>query len=467
MPPKSQAQIRKSSANNDKSKASTNWTSLILNHIGNIAKLAAVIFVIVFAYTLYKQSKSAIRNLVNTDAETLKDVFFGEKPFVFYCDRGTGPAGSSDNAVTTVPSLFTDLHSLMGTKMGFATLNCSQVLPSGKSISDRFKLKKEIKPIIWGNAPWSTPKQAMGNHMKDVKTLQNYFTTALIPKATKISSQKQLMKYCQFDKAHFVYDDRDIANTCIVLMKGKKHTKAQTELEQKVILAYPKTKFVSVQAESLRFSFENVEFLTPDAFALRFYAIRNGTHSLEMLNPPTWDYANTFISSALSSPMDDYQGEGAQPWKLLSPNDMKKYAAKRTKKEEQTKSQEEEKIKQRLKNHENDRKATKKPTETTTKPASSSKSSSTSSSKKTRKEEEDSYEDDEEEEAEQEVEEEVIELSAEEIKKMKQDRLAREQQRREEMERASRAHLYDEDEGVASTEEEEEEEEVDDSIIEL
>jgi hypothetical protein len=462
MPPKSQANIRKSSANNDKSKSSTNWTSLFLKHIGNIAKVAGVIFVIVFAYTLYKQSKSAIRNLVNTNADTLKDVFFGEQPFVFYCDRGTGPATGNDNAVTTVPALFTDLHALLGTKMGFATLNCSQVLPSGKSIWDRFKLKKEMKPVIWGNAPWTTPKQAMGNHMKDVKTLQTYMSNALVPKGTKISSQKQLMKFCQFDEAHFVYDDRDIPNTCIVLMKGKKHTKSQTELEQKIILAYPKTKFVSIQSDSLRFSFENLEFLTPENFALRLYAIRNGTHSMEMLNPPTWDYANTFISSALSAPMDDYQGEGSEPWKLMSPNDMKKYLAKKSKREEKKKTDEEDRIKQRLKNRENDRKAPKKapespsskPTSSKSSPGStkssgskSSSSTSSSSSKKTRKqeeEEEDSYEEDAGDDGEDATEEEVIELSDEDIKKAKQERLAREQKIREDMEKASRAHLYDE-----------------------
>lgn len=468
---KSQARIRKGTPTNE-GKSAGSWMGVISKQIGNLLILGVAVVVIVFAYIVYKQSKTAIRNLVNTDTDTLKDVFFGEKPYMFYCDRGTGGGKTApqDNAVTTIPGLFTDLHGVLGTKLGFATLNCSQVLPSGKTIWDRFKLKKEMKPAVWGLAPWTTPKQAFANHLKDLPTLKKFTEDSLAPKATKISSQRQLMKFCQFDAEHTVHDERDISPTCIVLLKGKKHSsmKSLTELEHNLVSAFPKTKFVTFHADSLRFTFENHDFLTPDAFGLHFYAIRNGTHFLELMNPPTWDYANTFVSNAIAAPLYDYQGEGEDPWRLLSPVELRKFTARKAERNASKAT----KIQAEI-----DAKADKKAQQKKAK-ASSSASSAPSAAPKpsaTKKKPDEEYESES-----AEGEEEVIDLSDDENEEQQQQQAAaaaaareRELKRREEMERAERSHLYEEAE--ASSEEggedddndNEEEEIVDDSIIEL
>eukprot|EP01031_Cornospumella_fuschlensis_P036901 gene36901-44768_t len=105
--------------------------------LGNILKVIGAIAVAAFAYVISKQSRSAIRNLINAEEAVLKDAIFGDMPHMFFCDRGT-PGNPSP-----VPAIFSELNLQRGSKMGFAVVNCSQILPSGKAIWDRFKLKRE------------------------------------------------------------------------------------------------------------------------------------------------------------------------------------------------------------------------------------------------------------------------------------------------------------------------------------
>ena len=89
-----------------------------------------VVIAIAFAYSFYSSSSSAIENLVNANPEALKTAFMGDMPYLFYCHRG----GNEE----TVPQSFIELNKMKSSKMGFAVVNCSQVLPSGKNLWDRF-----------------------------------------------------------------------------------------------------------------------------------------------------------------------------------------------------------------------------------------------------------------------------------------------------------------------------------------
>ena len=267
-----------------------------------------------------------IKNLVNADAEALKSAIFGDVPHLFYCDRGGIGKGVSNS--DRIPGIFTDLHAIKGSEMGFATLNCSRMLPSGKSIWDRFKIKKEWRPTIFGTAPWMKPKQAGPNYLKDLASLRKFVEVAMAPRGTDISSDKQLVKFCGFDK-NVAEDDSSVTDTCFVLMKGSRFSKAQADLEAKLVRQYPKLKIASIDGTKRRLSFEDYEDLTPDIFSIQLHALRNGTHYLTMQYPSTSDYLSTFISHSNGLPLGDFIGDGTETIRLIDP--VKAAAAKRNK----------------------------------------------------------------------------------------------------------------------------------------
>lgn len=269
-----------------------------------VLQVAVAVVAVVFSLTVWQAGSGGIQNLINTDSETLKSVLLGDKPFLFYCHRG----GKAE----VTPPIFSQLNSMKGSKVGFGILNCSQVMPSGKSIMDRFGLKKEWRPTIFATAPWMKPKQIPPPQMKDITVLKKYVDQILAPRATEIMTDKDLRSHCGFSR-NITFDDRSVGETCIMLLKGKRHSKKQTEMEEWLIKAYPRVKMASIDAQKRRLSFEDAAALPAQDFALKVHAIRNGTHSLTMVNPVTWDYLNTFVSTAIGTPLYSYDGDGAVP----------------------------------------------------------------------------------------------------------------------------------------------------------
>eukprot|EP01039_Chlorochromonas_danica_P009560 gene9560-10567_t len=349
---KTNAKIRKSNestpnstngilANNNR-KAPSSWLKdsrdgSILRNISFIIKVVLIAAVAILAYVVFKQSQAAIANLINAKPEQLKDAFFGEMPYLFYCDRGNagGAGGSGGSIPKQVPAIFTELNQIKGSKMGFAILNCSQILPSGKTIYERFKLKKEVKPTIWGLAPWAAPRQANGHHLKDVTTLKKFVEDSFTAKAKEVKSTKQLFQFCGFmmeekgnkNKSNKKVvkveeeEEEELMETCLVISRGGRYGKSQAELEERIIMNHPRVKFASIDASKLRLNYENVEEVPADVFGLRLHALRNGTHWQTMVNPPTWDYLQTFLSQALAAPSADYSVlEKKQKIELLPPN---------------------------------------------------------------------------------------------------------------------------------------------------
>ena len=270
-----------------------------------------VVIAIAFAYSFYSSSSSAIENLVNANPEALKTAFMGDMPYLFYCHRG----GNEE----TVPQSFIELNKLKSSKMGFAVVNCSQVLPSGKNLWDRFKLKKEVKPTIFETAPWTKPTQVPKKDLKDMTSLKKFVEVTMAPKGVDILTDKDLMKNCGFSVVNKSAnaDPNSRGETCFVLVKGSKYTKFHSDLEERIVRAYPKVKIVKVDAVKKRLSFEDPETLPGSMFALKMHALRNSTHYMSMVNPLTWDYVSTFMSQAISSPSYSYSGETSSVIKLI------------------------------------------------------------------------------------------------------------------------------------------------------
>ena len=92
-----------------------------------------------------------VEDLMNAPIDILKTKFFGDNSYLFYCDRS--------KRSEIIPESFQRLNGLYNSKMGFAKLNCSQKLPSGHTIWEKFKLKRELKPTLFATAPWMKPMQ--------------------------------------------------------------------------------------------------------------------------------------------------------------------------------------------------------------------------------------------------------------------------------------------------------------------
>lgn len=277
---------------------------IILQVLGGVAALY-------ISLSAYRNSPSAIQNLVNSNQETLKTALTGDMPYLFYCHRG----GKDER----VPQIFTELNKVKNSKMGFALVNCSQVLPSGKNLYERFKLRQEIKPTIFETAPWTKTTQASKKDMKDISSLKKFVEQTMAPKAVEVITDKDLMKHCGFSAAKkgASAETNSRGETCFVLVKGSKFTKSHADLEERIIRANPKVKIATIDAVKKRLSFEDPEALPGNTFALKIHALRNSTHHMSMVNPLTWDYLSTFISQAISSPSYSYSGDVKSPIKLI------------------------------------------------------------------------------------------------------------------------------------------------------
>ena len=296
-----------SSSNNNNENKSINV--FINKNLMNIIKIIGIIMTIIFAMIMWSRSNVIIQDLVNVDHNILKNVIFGDKPYLFYCNKDNNYHTSSSSS-SNIPISFTELNKIKGSSMGFAILNCSQILPSGKNLYDRFKLKQDIKPVIFGTAPWIKPAlQVTPTYLKDMISLRKFVDINMSPKPIDVINDKDFNKYCEFHK-NYVYDDKLITDTCIIILRGHRYAKVHTDYEKNLILEYPKLNIIAINAKKKRLSFEkqhqDMQYIDYQDFAMKVYAIRNQTHFMPMVNPITWDYLTTFVSHAIGTPLYDY-----------------------------------------------------------------------------------------------------------------------------------------------------------------
>ena len=297
----SREELLKKTASLGKDIPSTNkMKELLLANYKVVLQVLAVLVAIFFSHMIWQRGSSGVQNLMNASDDVLKSVLLGEKPYLFYCHRG----GKSE----APPPVFHQLHSDKSPAVGFGILNCSQVMPSGKSIRDRFGLKGSI--VMFATAPWIKPKQIPLEKAKTFPLFRAYFNDITAARATEVLSDKDLRTYCGFAR-NFTTDKHSVGDTCVVLLKGNKQRLADNKnlkhLEEWLVKAFPRVKMVSLDAEKKRLSFEDAKRLPASEFALKAHALRNGTHFMTMENPMTWDYLHTFVSHAVGTPLFDYE----------------------------------------------------------------------------------------------------------------------------------------------------------------
>lgn len=477
--------------NKNQKKSNSSFFQLTNQTIYTIAKVLGVGFLGVFGYILYQKSSSSIQNFMNIETKLLNQTLafndfnvYNSKPYLFFCDRERpGKKSSKDNAIENIPPIFSQLNlqklSISNQNLNFAILNCSQTVTveaPNKNIYEKFKLKKEVKPLIWGKTPYNNHYyknvQATGKHLKDLDSMKKFIDFYFQPNAVAVDSHKQFLKYCQFHK-HYTNDLNDIQPTCILIFKGDRYqSKLHKELEQRLVSDYPHVRFGFVDGNKFRLSRDDI--VTPDTYGIKLYAVRNGTHHLEMINPPTWDYLDTFVSHAASVPLGDYRS-GKGEVKLVKPKSTTKTSTRKSKRAEEKKKKvvEEEEIDENEANQEEGPQSTKSSSTSSSKrggsKASSSKKPSSSQAKQQKTDEEEEVEELESDSftssTAQDREDEIDE--AEVAANKERERLERERKRREEMERQSRDQLYETAEDSEDQVYQEMDEDPEETVIEL
>ena len=223
---------------------------------------------------------------------------------MFYCIKG-----HKGDDLKNVPQVYKDLHGTRGGKYNFALLDCNKKLSSGKSIYERFKVNRKIKPTIFVTAPWlgnGVGKQVPDGQLNDLKTIEKYVDASLMPRATAVETDDELKRACGWNKKKDA--DNSSVSTCFAVLKGKRYSKTQQELIEQLIRAYPRNRYVSLSAskKNLGLSFDNNENTpSPADYALRLHAMRNGNESLTMTNPSTFEHMSTFVSHASAQPLEN------------------------------------------------------------------------------------------------------------------------------------------------------------------
>ena len=158
-----------------------------------------IIIIIVVAYVWQSRGTLEMKNLSNVEIDILKEHIFGDTPHLFYCDRRSNSGKKA----------FVDLHSEYKGKIGFATVNCSQVLPSGVTLWEKFKLKREWRPAVFATAPWMRLKQVPVHVVNNKVNLRRFIDQGMRPQAKFVANTADFVKNCGFSSGN--------SSTCMVV----------------------------------------------------------------------------------------------------------------------------------------------------------------------------------------------------------------------------------------------------------
>jgi hypothetical protein len=156
-----------------------------------VAGVVGSVVLALYAVLLFKASGDAAPlPLSAADPETLKEVFSGGEPWVVWCSDAAG----LDLAATH--SIIEQAAPLLGGAVRVGVLDCSALLPSGKSTYEKLKLNSTESPVMFFSANGQKPHQVRAKHAKSVKSLVEYATSKSTPLLRRPTSTAMLQQHC-------------------------------------------------------------------------------------------------------------------------------------------------------------------------------------------------------------------------------------------------------------------------------
>lgn len=196
------------------------------------------------AYYFMQGINTEIPRIDVDDELALREVFFGEgegKNHVVLCH--TLPAEDSGKKALPISSVFQDslddFESNNNKIVSFSLLDCQHTLPSGKKISEKFKLNLKKRPTIFVSGKVGPPQQIPEKHLKTGKMLTKVLKGMLEPHAQKIESTKDFKSKC-LNK-----------NICALLLKGGTPTKALKDAFKNLLNTYEDVQFASFDSQNM------------------------------------------------------------------------------------------------------------------------------------------------------------------------------------------------------------------------
>lgn len=153
---------------------------------GQYAALSAIgVAVLAIAGGSYYMLRSQVRFLSPSDTAVLKEVFYSGEPWLIECSKKAKAS-----------PVVTDAEGLMpGIKIG--VLDCSAVLPSGKTTYERFKLKEpSYGPVIMAAANSERPQIALRNVLSTGTALAEWSKAATKEKVFSPATTAQFDSQC-------------------------------------------------------------------------------------------------------------------------------------------------------------------------------------------------------------------------------------------------------------------------------
>jgi len=155
----------------------------------------AIGIVIAFVgYYFFKGISTDITRIDVGDELAIREVFFGEgegKNYAVLCN--TVPKEGSKGV--PISSVFQDALA-EGAPAEFVLMDCEALLPSGKSVAQRFKLDLKKRPTVFVSGKVGPPKQIPDKHLRTGHLLTKLLKSMLEPHAAKIENTKDFKSKC-------------------------------------------------------------------------------------------------------------------------------------------------------------------------------------------------------------------------------------------------------------------------------
>lgn len=285
--------------NNKQNNKNNQIISFIFINYKLILFLLFLLISLIYSYLLYSSSFSSsfILNLINKDILTLKTIFYSNKPHIHYCYN----YGSLDYIPNKLVTAYKSINQYNNYQL--TILNCSQILPSGKTIEMKYNLNKKWKPMIFITIPWSKPIQITPMSLKESNSIANFILTSVKPKHHYVSNTKEFEDYCQFKtkkgKSINQNDNQNYNGVCFVVMKGNRYTDYHDSLIDSVIKEYYKYNVVLINSNERRLSFEKYlkdnSYLNPNNYGIKIYLVKNTTYYMELTDSPNYENIQKFM----------------------------------------------------------------------------------------------------------------------------------------------------------------------------
>lgn len=200
-----------------------------------VAVLAIVVACFSAAVYQFSTSEDHIYRIEVTNEPLLSQVFQSGEPWVVLCAK-------PDHIM---PELFSEAPKRLAGKSYMGVMDCTQKLPSGKSVLTRFGIKTSISPTIFTVSNGEKPQQIFLNYLQSTKAFAKRVVEQTKKSVVEVLKSSQLESKCLHK------------SECVLLLRGAKWTPYERQWLDRLMKEYRKLPFVWVDSTILKLSMES------------------------------------------------------------------------------------------------------------------------------------------------------------------------------------------------------------------